>query len=110
MLFSASPEGVPIAAEFMPAGGGYAGFLHGRVVICFTFPLFTIEHVPDWVPFIGGERFTFFNAIFNVADAAITTGIFMILFFQKRYFKKMQEAEKRQFRLLHLRLTVHTGG
>lgn len=95
MIFSASPEGVPIAAEFMPAGGGYAGFLHGRVVDMLYFPLFTIEHVPDWVPFIGGERFTFFNAIFNVADAAITTGIFMILFFQKRYFKKMQENEER---------------
>lgn len=86
MLFSESPEGIPIVAEFMPEGGGYAGFLHGRVVDMLYFPLFTIEHVPDWVPFIGGDRFTFFNAIFNVSDAAITIGVFMMLFFQKRYF------------------------
>lgn len=86
LIFSASPEGTPIVAEFMPAAGGYAGFFHGKVVDMLYFPLFTIEHVPDWVPFIGGDRFTFFNAIFNIADSAITIGVAMMLFFQKRYF------------------------
>lgn len=86
LIFSASPEGTPIVAEFMPAEGGYGTFFHGKVVDMLYFPLFTIEHVPDWVPFIGGGRFTFFNAIFNVADSAITIGVLMMLFFQQRYF------------------------
>jgi signal peptidase II len=86
LLFSASPEGTPIVAEFLPAGGGYAPFLRGQVVDMLYFPLFTIEHMPDWIPFIGGERFSFFSAIFNIADSAITIGVLMMLFFQKRYF------------------------
>jgi len=88
LVFSASPEGLPVVAEFMPDGGGYAGFLQGQVVDMFYFPLFTIENMPEWA---GGGRFTFFNAIFNIADAAITTGILMMLVFQKRYWGKKPE-------------------
>lgn len=91
LIFSASPEGVPVVAELFPADGGYAGFLQGQVVDMLYFPLFTIEHMPDWVPFVGGERFTFFNAIFNVADAAITVGVFMMFIFSNRYFGKHEK-------------------
>lgn len=91
LVFSSSPEGLPVVAEFMPTNGGYAGFLQGQVVDMLYFPLFSIDHVPDWVPFIGGGHFTFFNAIFNIADAAITTGILMMIVFQKRYWGKKPE-------------------
>ena len=65
-------------AELFPAEGGYAPFLFGKVVDMFYFPIISAT-LPDWVPFWGGEHFTFFNAIFNFADAAITIGIFMLI-------------------------------
>lgn len=60
-------------AQLFPAAGGYAPFLQGRVVDMFYFPLIDTTW-PSWVPLVGGNSFTFFNAIFNVADAAITVG------------------------------------
>ena len=65
---------------------GYSSFLHGNVVDMFYFPVLR-GTFPTWFPFWGGEDFEFFRPIFNVADAAITTGILTILVFQKRFFK-----------------------
>jgi len=80
-------------ARFMPPEGGYAGFLHGRVVDMFYFPL--VEgYFPKWLPIWGGEEFMFFRPIFNLADASISTGVILILLFQKRFFKENQLAEK----------------
>ncbi|HAW21305.1 MAG TPA: lipoprotein signal peptidase [Flavobacteriales bacterium] len=73
-------------AEFMPANGGYADFLYGNVVDMLYFPLFN-GTFPEWFPLWGGEDFLFFRPVFNVADAAITTGIAMIVIFQKRFFE-----------------------
>jgi signal peptidase II len=73
-------------ATFLPEGGGYETFLHGRVVDMFWFPLFH-GVFPEWVPFWGGEDFMFFRPVFNVADAAISVGIGLIFIFQKRFFK-----------------------
>ncbi|WP_289858107.1 lipoprotein signal peptidase [uncultured Muribaculum sp.] len=73
----------PQIAEFMPAEGGYAPMLYGKVVDMLYFPLFSF-YWPDWVPFVGGEYFLFFQPIFNIADSAITVGmIIMILFYSK---------------------------
>ena len=72
-------------AEMFPASGGYGQLLTGKVVDMLYFPL--INGVfPQWVPFWGGEPFTFFNAIFNIADSAITVGVFIILLFQSTFF------------------------
>lgn len=71
-------------AKFLPAEGGYAGFLHGRVVDMFYFPIYN-GTFPDWVPVWGGEEFQFFRPIFNFADAAISTGVAIILLFQKKF-------------------------
>ena len=61
-------------ATLFPPEGGYAPLLQGRVVDMFYFPLFQFNW-PAWTPIIGGKHFEFFNAIFNVADSAITIGI-----------------------------------
>lgn len=81
-------------AELTPFGQGYGltqglpfnGFMHGRVVDMLYFPIKWI-HMPEWLPWIGGEDFLFFSPIFNVADASITIGILMIVIFQRRFFR-----------------------
>ncbi|MBP9882250.1 MAG: lipoprotein signal peptidase [Chitinophagales bacterium] len=90
-LFSAStPQQL---AVFMPEGGGYATWLHGRVVDMFYFPLYE-GFIPPWVPIWGGEFLIFFRPIFNVADASITTGVFLIILFQKQFFKQPDKQVK----------------
>lgn len=73
-------------AQFMPQGGGYAGFLQGHVVDMFYFPIYE-GNFPEWLPIWGGEHFEFFNAIFNFADMAISFGVGIILVFQTSFFK-----------------------
>ena len=72
-------------AGFLPEGGGYAGFLHGKVVDMFYFPVLQVD-LPEWVPIWGGDEFIFFRPVFNIADSAITVGIFSILLFYRKYF------------------------
>jgi len=73
-------------AELFPEGREvYSSFLHGRVVDMLYFPVID-GYYPSWVPFWGGERFIFFRPVFNVADSAITIGVFIILIFQRRFF------------------------
>ncbi len=94
MIFSAST--VQTAAKFLPAAGGYAGWLHGRVVDMLYFPLYE-GFIPSWIPYWGGEYVIFFRPIFNIADASITTGVLLIILFQKRFFKpkpKSADADK----------------
>lgn len=78
-------------AKIFPPSGGYAGFLHGRVVDMLYFPIIRNSSYPSWFPFIGGDEFEFFSPIFNIADASISTGVITLLLFQKRFFKKHKE-------------------
>jgi signal peptidase II len=71
---------------------GYASFLHGNVVDMLYFPVLK-GSFPKWMPFWGGEDFEFFRPIFNLADAAISTGVITILVFQKRFFKQRNSGE-----------------
>ena len=80
MIFSEST--FASVATFLPEGGGYAPFLHGKVVDMLYFPLF---HWPEWMPLIGGDLF--FSPVFNFADSYITIAVFYLLIFHWRYFK-----------------------
>jgi len=64
----------------------YGTWFHGQVVDMFYFPIIKDFPMPEWVPFIGGRPFTFFNAIFNVADVAISTGVGILIVFNKKAF------------------------
>ncbi|MBI4945295.1 MAG: lipoprotein signal peptidase [Bacteroidetes bacterium] len=76
-------ESTPMdVAMFLPAEGGYAGFLHGAVVDMFYFNVY-FEHV-----FWSTTSFHFSFPIFNISDSAITIGVVIILLFQKLFFKK----------------------
>lgn len=75
-----------IATAF-PADGGYAPFLQGKVVDMLYFPMYS-GTLPNWVPIWGGDYFIFFRPIFNLADTAISTGVVLLLLFQKRIFPK----------------------
>lgn len=82
-LFSESTPG-----EVAHFGGHYAGFMMGRVVDMFYFPLFRWDSVPGVLRFLVDSRNYFFGAIFNLADAYITVGTIYLLLFHYRYFGK----------------------
>jgi signal peptidase II len=83
LLFSDSYGEV---ATVLPKGGGYAGFLYGKVVDMFYFPLFK-GYLPDWLPIWGGDYFIFFRPVFNLADFSISCGVGLLLLYQKSVFK-----------------------
>ena len=91
----------PQVATLFPAGGGYGSWFEGRVVDMFYFPFFTI-YFPEWMPGVGGTQFEFFQYIFNLADASITVGVFLMILFYSRdasmafnyLFKKNSGVEK----------------
>ncbi len=79
-------------ATFLPEGEGYATLMHGRVVDMLYFPVFE-GYFPEWFPAWGGEYFIFFRPVFNIADAAITVGVLMIIIFQQRYFAEEDDED-----------------
>ncbi|MDZ4845647.1 MAG: lipoprotein signal peptidase [Chitinophagales bacterium] len=80
-------------ATFLPEAGGYSSLFHGRVVDMIYFPFYQ-GYLPGWVPFWGDTYFIFFRPVFNIADVAITVGVFMIIIFQKRYFKEEDQEDE----------------
>lgn len=77
-------------AEFMPEAGGYESIFYGKVVDMIQFTFYD-DILPEWIPFWGGEHFSFFDPVFNVADSAISIGVFLLLVFNKRAFPKKEE-------------------
>ncbi len=93
-------------ATFLPPEGGYAPLFYGKVVDMLYFPMIdtmlpdwvpTISfNMPQWLPLVGGKHigifenrhFTFFDPVFNVADTAISTGVGLLIVFNKKAFPK----------------------
>lgn len=67
-------------AEFSTANN-YGKWFEGKVVDMLYFPIYR------------GEKFTFFNAIFNLADTAISVGVGILIVFNKKAFPKEAKAE-----------------
>ena len=83
LIFS---ESTPYAvAQF---GGHYAGFMMGKVVDMFYFPLFQWNNVPRFLHFLVDSNNYFFGAIFNLADAYISVSVIYLLLFQYKFFNK----------------------
>ena len=83
LIFS---ESTPYSvAEF---GGHYAGFMMGKVVDMFYFPLFQWNGVPRMLRVLVDSNNYFFSAIFNLADASISVAVVYLLLFQYKFFSK----------------------
>lgn len=79
-------------ATLFPPEGGYAGFLHGKVVDMLYFPIWQ-GYYPEWLPLLGGKEYFFFKPVFNIADVSITVGVLNILLFQRDFFRYYQKDE-----------------
>ena len=80
-------------ATFLPESGGYGTLFHGKVVDMLYFPLYG-GTLPAWVPFWGGEYFTFFDPVFNIADSSISVGVILLLIFNKKAFPSHEPKSK----------------
>ncbi|MCP4441273.1 MAG: lipoprotein signal peptidase [Aureispira sp.] len=83
---------VPDMAIFDP-NNGYAGFLYGHVVDMLYFPMINSTW-PQWMPWVGGQPFQFFQPIFNIADVAISVGVVSLLLFHRSFFDKKTEPKE----------------
>ena len=80
----------PMVATMGPWGEGYGTLLHGLVVDMIHLPLFSFNW-PDWMPWVGGEQFSFFDPVFNLADAAISVGIVTLILFYSKHLPFQKE-------------------
>ncbi|PKV48505.1 signal peptidase II [Aquimarina sp. MAR_2010_214] len=77
-------------ASFLPEAGGYESVFYGKVVDMIQFTFYD-DILPDWIPFMGGKHFSFFDPVFNIADSAISVGVFLLIIFNKKAFPKKVE-------------------
>ncbi len=82
IIFSGSQNELAVLFSDNP----YGTLFHGKVVDMLYFPIIKDYPLPNWIPFWGGENFTFFNAIFNIADMAISTGLGILIVFNRKAF------------------------
>jgi signal peptidase II len=82
-------DSISQVASFLP-GQGYDSLLHGKVVDMLYFPLWK-GYLPEWIPGIGGDYFTFFEPVFNIADVAISIGFGILIFFNGKAFPKNEQ-------------------
>lgn len=73
----------------------YGGFFYGKVVDMLYFPMVDTT-LPEWIPYFGGDNFRFFEPVFNIADTAISTGVGILLVFNKKAFGEISEENKNE--------------
>lgn len=86
MLFDSSHGQVATLFSNEP----YGGIFYGKVVDMLYFPMVDTTW-PEWMPFFGGDRFRFFEPVFNIADTAISTGVGILIVFNKKAFGHQEE-------------------
>ena len=91
LLFDAPAP--PLVAQFLPPDGGYGTLFHGRVVDMLYFPLCEWNW-PAWMPWVGGNHFIFFQPIFNVADAALSVSVVVLILFYSRQLAALENEDK----------------
>lgn len=91
ILFN-TPGGTETATLF--ANEPYGSLFYGKVVDMFYFPIIENGTFPNWIPFVGGNNFTFFNYIFNLADSYISVGVILLFLFSKKAFPKETYSKK----------------
>lgn len=84
LLFD-TPHDEGVATLFSDAP--YGELFYGKVVDMFYFPIWE-GFLPEWIPFVGGDSFVFFQYIFNPADSYITTGVALLFLFSSKAFPK----------------------
>jgi signal peptidase II len=77
----------------------YGKLFYGKVVDMLYFPMVDSTW-PTWMPMVGGQNFRFFEPVFNIADTAISTGVGILLVFNKRAFNKEDEAPVQEHKTL----------
>jgi len=88
LIFEASDYNY--VSQMFSEEGGYAPFLHGKVVDMLYFPLYK-GYLPEW---LGGDYFIFFRPVFNLADTAISTGVGLLILYQKSVFQEDKKEEE----------------
>ena len=83
LIFSAS---TPLTVAHF--GGSYAGFMMGKVVDMFYFPLFQWNSCPQWLSFLVDGNNYFFGPVFNLADSYISVAVVYLLIFHYKYLNK----------------------
>ncbi|CAZ95502.1 lipoprotein signal peptidase [Zobellia galactanivorans] len=83
VIFSDSYQQLATAFSDEP----YGSLFYGKVVDMLYFPMVDTTW-PSWVPYLGGSSFRFFEPVFNIADMAISTGVGILLVFNKKAFGK----------------------
>ncbi len=86
IVFNESYQQVATAFSDEP----YGGLFYGKVVDMLYFPIIDATW-PDWVPYFGGSDFRFFEPVFNIADMAISTGVGILIVFNKKAFGQTEE-------------------
>lgn len=90
IIFDSSANG-NVATLF--AEDSYGSLFHGKVVDMFYFPIVEDIVLPEWIPFVGGDLFTFFQYIFNPADAFISVGVALLFLYSKQAFPKEEKEQ-----------------
>lgn len=68
----------------------YGKIFYGKVVDMLYFPMIDTSW-PKWMPVVGGNNFRFFEPVFNIADTAISTGVAILIVFNKKAFPKKEK-------------------
>jgi len=74
------------------ADESYGSIFYGKVVDMLYFPMVDTTW-PEWMPVVGGDRFRFFEPVFNIADTAISTGVGILIVFNKKAFGHKDEEQ-----------------